>query len=584
MKAFRGLSYIFRVVWTVAPLYLLLNFLFALIMVPQRVMNVLIIKAFVEAIQSRKTIFYIIMIILLYAIIEGIIIFIKNAIQTYYNSYKEEEIKQYIKCNLYNKIVDVDISFYDDMEYYNKYVKAFQATDEKVFEALKNIFNILGDSLSAIAMLSIILSVSPGVLILPTVGTVLSIAINVKYSKLKFQENEDSLIFSRKLNYIDRVFYQRDYSKDLRVENISGLIYDDLKSVQSKLINIKKKFSKKYERLLSCSQWIVDVADIGMWGYLSIQTISGKLELSDFMSLSNAVWQAISRIRQIFDTMPKLYENMLFLNNIQELNNYKNNVISGNKLVDNQDIEITLSNVSFSYSPNGPDILKNISFEIKKNKKIVIVGLNGSGKSTLIKLLLRLYDPTSGYVFLNNYDYKEYNIDKLRELYSVVFQDYQYYSYTIAENILMGPIKCIDDEIKVQDILKKCGLYEKVMSLPNGINTVLTKEFFDEGEEFSGGEYQKLAIARSLAKEASVLIMDEPTSSLDPIAAKDIEDLIKTYLNDKTCIFITHRLSLALYADEIIVMQKGKIVEQGDHICLIQKNGLYKKMYDEQRI
>lgn len=196
---------------------------------------------------------------------------------------------------------------------------------------------------------------------------------------------------------------------------------------------------------------------------------------------------------------------------------------------------------------------------------------------------LELCGNSSCYIIVIFY-FKEYNIDKLRELYSVVFQDYQYYSYTIAENILMGPIKCIDDEIKVQDILKKCGLYEKVMSLPNGINTVLTKEFFDEGEEFSGGEYQKLAIARSLAKEASVLIMDEPTSSLDPIAAKDIEDLIKTYLNDKTCIFITHRLSLALYADEIIVMQKGKIVEQGDHICLIQKNGLYKKMYDEQRI
>ena len=242
---------------------------------------------------------------------------------------------------------------------------------------------------------------------------------------------------------------------------------------------------------------------------------------------------------------------------------------------------IEFKKVSFSY--NEKKAINNISLKINKNEKIAIVGENGAGKTTFIKLLLRLYDPTEGEILLNNIDYKEYNSSDIRNQFVTVFQDYQIYALSIAENILLRKCNNSDDEKIVIDALKKVGLYDKVMQLEKGIRTICTTEFDKDGIEFSGGEKQKFVIARIFASNAPILLLDEPNSALDPIAERHIFDEIFNYSINKTLIFISHRFSTTILSDKIYLFSNGEIIEQGSHHELMSiQNGKYKEMFNTQ--
>lgn len=243
-----------------------------------------------------------------------------------------------------------------------------------------------------------------------------------------------------------------------------------------------------------------------------------------------------------------------------------------------------MNNVCFSYNNKETknDILNNISFSIQTREKMAIVGHNGAGKSTLVKLLLRLYDPAQGAILLNGYDYRKYNINHLRSLFAVVFQDYQHYSFTIAENILLRKVESEKDVNLVNCALQKVGLYKKVASTPLGINTQLTKNFDNNGILLSGGELQKLAIARALVQDTPIIIMDEPSSALDPLSEREIADLLTQLFINKIIIIISHRLSLTKDCDKIAVVDNGRIIEVGNHKELIALNGKYASMWNAQ--
>ena len=218
----------------------------------------------------------------------------------------------------------------------------------------------------------------------------------------------------------------------------------------------------------------------------------------------------------------------------------------------------------------------------KMAEKIAIVGRNGSGKTTLIKILLRLYDPTSGIVEMDGKDYREYDVRSLRRRIGVVFQDFSCYASSVADNVLLRSVKSEKDEQTVVNSLKLCGLYEKVSALKNGIYTVLTKEFDEDGVIFSGGEMQKLAIARMFANDYDIIIMDEPSSALDPIAEYELNSKIIEAAANKTLIIVSHRLSTTKDADKIIYMENGRIEEMGTHKSLIELNGKYAELFNIQ--
>ena len=277
------------------------------------------------------------------------------------------------------------------------------------------------------------------------------------------------------------------------------------------------------------------------------------------------------------------FKNGLFVDNLRTFMEYKE------KLPENYDglepeaeiKSIEFRNVSFSYKEE--QVIRNLSFEIRGGKTYALVGHNGAGKSTIIKLLLRLYDPTEGEIFLNGRNIKEYNLRKYRELFAAAFQDCQIFSLPVVENVLMRKVFEGDEEV-VTEALKLAGVYEKVESLPKGIYTILTKEFAEDGAVLSGGEYQKIVVARAFVKECPVKIFDEPSSALDPIAEYRLFDNILKSSRNKTMLFISHRLSSVQNADWVLMLEEGTIIEEGTHKMLMQNQGAYADMYKKQAV
>jgi ATP-binding cassette subfamily B protein len=307
--------------------------------------------------------------------------------------------------------------------------------------------------------------------------------------------------------------------------------------------------------------------------------------VGDFVALANASLAIVGSFMSIALVFPELGKHRLFAQNILELLQYENTVASLQNAPppDGSEYSIEYKNVGFSY-PFDKDktVLHNINFHIEKNKRIALVGCNGSGKTTLIKLLLRLYDVSEGEIFLGGKNIKEYDLSGLRNSYGLLFQDFQQFPITIGENVLMREIETEQDEQLVWDALKKAGISEKIKECRNGIYTKLTKEFDETGVSFSGGEIQKLMLARVFAQKQKILVLDEPSSALDALSENFIFDEIFNNVSDKTVIFITHRLGAAKNADEIILLKDGAIIEKGTHKELMELNGEYAQMYGIQ--
>ena len=317
--------------------------------------------------------------------------------------------------------------------------------------------------------------------------------------------------------------------------------------------------------------------------FLSWKIINNSISIGDFAALLNGSQEFANILRSIFSFYPTLIKNSLYIDNFFAFINYKNeaNTETG-ILVNSNEVDIKIENVSFKYSNNDNLIIDKINLQIKNREKIAIVGKNGAGKSTLAKLLLKLYDPTEGDIYLNNIKYKDYNINSLRSNFGAAFQDFQYYSATIAENILMRKVEDKADEELVWDALHKSGLIEKIKNLKNGINTILTKEFCEEGTLLSGGEVQKLVIARVYARKCNFVILDEPSSFLDPISENELNTRMLTIFKNKTVILISHRLSTVCNADRILLLENGSITESGTHQDLMKLNKKYADMFNMQ--
>jgi ATP-binding cassette subfamily B protein len=305
------------------------------------------------------------------------------------------------------------------------------------------------------------------------------------------------------------------------------------------------------------------------------------MQVGDCLVVLSSIGTISYMLSDLVQNFAEFGEHALFLEDVRFFLDYEPKIIDGDKALPEKTGDLVVKNLYFKYEGCEEYILKNINFTWHKGERIALVGSNGSGKTTLVKLLLRLYDPTSGEITLNGQNVKDFNANDYREQYSTVFQDFKVFSLNIKENVLLRKTESEDDEL-ILSALKESGIYEKVSTLENGLDSILTREFDDKGVNLSVGQQQKLSLARVFATDTPFVVLDEPSSALDPIAEYEMFENMMRATQGRSVIFISHRLSSAVLADRVLLMDGGEIAECGTHTELMQKGGKYAEMFHRQ--
>lgn len=494
-------------------------------------------------------------------------------------------INKKMQALIISKLVELDYDCYEDSEFYNNLNLAAQQSDSRAIAVLDTFANIVGNIFGISALLLLIGMFDTTILFFVFVNVIVNTLINIKTSKIMHDYYENRIFYMREIAYIQRIFYLNFYAKEMRLfTKFKDLMNVKLIKCVDDTIILLKKHSKRMLQKIFVGSTTASLTNTFIILILAFKVFYKKIKLGDFIALSNGSSQLIAQMTQIVIAIPNLYEHSIYIENFNRFMDYQPKIRNKeNPLNFPKEFEIKFNNVSFSYLNKKDLVIDKLNLSIKKGEKIAIIGENGSGKSTIIKLLCRLYDPTNGVIQINKKPFSDYDLISLRNNISVVFQDIQIYALTIAENVLMRKIENIEEDIElVNYALKKVDLYEKVSRLPNGIFTILTREFEDEGEIFSGGEFQRIAISRIYIKKSSLIILDEPFSSLDPFAEYKLYNSLIEENADKSIIFITHRLANIQNVDKIYYIENGNVLEEGRHNELLDLQGKYFEMFNTQ--
>lgn len=493
-----------------------------------------------------------------------------------------------LKEKMYEKAAEIDLSCYDDPKYYNDFVLAVAEAESSIDRFLK-MCNMMVQGITVIVTTGAfyIMTDATGILFV-LASFVLRFLVSRVLNKLNFDVRLKVNPLERKRNYVSRVFYLNDYAKELRLHpKVGDKLEKEFEETNDEIAKEQKRVGLKRTFLNFTRDYVVgDFIMDGLYiTYLVFKaTVLKTLAYSDAVVLFNRTSSLRRGFANIADVVPMAQENSLYIDKIRAFLDYKPKMeLNVGETVPSNNAELSLKHVSFKYSEDADETLKDITLKVKPGEKIAIVGYNGAGKTTLIKLLMRLYDPTEGTITYHGKDIKDYKPCDYRRRIGVVFQDYQMYGATLLENVLMTDSKAGDySEEAAKEALERAGFSKRLQTLPHSLDTQVTTEFDKDGINFSGGESQKIAISRAFYKDADILIMDEPSSALDPIAEYELNKAMESAAKGKTVFYISHRLSTTRDADRIILLEKGRIAEEGTHESLLEMNGKYAEMWRVQ--
>ena len=483
---------------------------------------------------------------------------------------------------IFKKASEVDVACYEDPVFYDSYKRATDILNSGFFLGYCLQFaRVIANLLSLILIVGVVATIDKAYLIfLAPVSIVF--AVEIIKSKLIYKKDLSMTSNNRIKAYAQRTVFLKDFSKDVRCSNIFGVMLRNYQRAVDDNVRIIKTYGKKlFFFSMTGSIFGELVPIVGTYALASYKFYNNAgADISGFSVVLSAINSVRTCAEDIARSFAELSNMALYFQNLRDFFEYEPKITSGGKQAGELE-SLEIKNVSFKYPHSEKYSLKNVNIKIEKGQTVALVGVNGAGKSTLVKLLLRFYDPTEGEILYNGVNIKEYDVLSLRSKIATVFQDYKTFALSVAENVMCR--ECDEnDKIQAEQMLKRSGAWDKIATLEDGVDTVLTREFDDNGAGLSGGENQKLAVARMFAKDFELAILDEPSSALDPIAEyKMYENLIDATEN-KTVIYISHRLSSAVLSDKIFVLDGGTVSESGSHAELMASGGKYSKMFTLQ--
>ena len=516
------------------------------------------------------------------------VFFAQQAFWQIYAPISQRKLSMAIRTALYTQMRAVELSCYENPAYYEKYVKAMNEAEDRAFNVLWALERLFGQVFSLIANALLLWSIDPILMLFALIPFGVGF-IRGKRNKIAFKENEEIQKLAWKANYIQRGFYLQDYAKEMRLTGMSDKLLHDLDETTVEVERIKRKYgirNASLDYVCRISHEVVTV--LGACLYAVYATlVRGTVGVGDCIVVLNSIGSVSGYLQGLVTNLVSFHEHALYIENLRSFLDYEPKIKANPSGVVAQGGEILVENVKYRYEGAETDTLHGVSLRIAPGEKIALVGQNGSGKSTFVKLLLHLYEPSEGSITMDGVPMNDHTLASWRGVFKPVFQDYSTFALSVAENILTRPMRKdpegeAADRTLVENALRQSGAYDRVMKMPHGMDTMLTREFDDKGEVLSGGEAQKIALSRVFASDAPVVILDEPTSALDPVAEYQLFENMMKACTDRAVIFISHRLSSAVPADRIYLFEDGRVVESGTHRELMERGGHYADMFCKQ--
>lgn len=596
---FARMAYIFKLVWKTGPWILFAMLFFAVFQGIMPVVGSKISQFVLNEMQSSgggfegdmtaffgHAVFFLLVFLFSYNILKSVVSTLQNAV----TRIAGELVVRTVKLEIMYKAKELDLCSFDLPAFYEKLENANREAGKRPIQILSSTFSVFSTVITFVSYIIILAGELWWAALLMIAVSVPSAIINFHYRRVNFRYMRRRSKDRRQMNYYSDIMVNKDMAKEVRMFDLSDTFIG----------RYRETFDRYYAGIRSLiwreNAWHITitvvsaVVNCAFYAWFAYLVVTGVHQIGDYTLYTGALGAISAQVATLISVSATIYEGTLFIDNLTSFLAEEKTVVpvlpEGEEkpltVAHGQPHTIVFEHVSFRYPGTDRKVLDDINLTIRPGETLVLVGLNGAGKTTLLKLLTRLYDPTEGRILLDGKDIRSYEVNDLYQMYGIIFQDFGKYAVSVSENIQFGDVHKAATETDIRRAAEEADATDYISKLPEGFDTPLMRIFEENGMELSIGQWQKLAIARAFYSSSDILILDEPTASLDPMAEQEIFNQFDRLRKDKTTIFVSHRLSSATVASKIVVLEYGKLIEEGDHRTLMAKRGRYYELFSTQ--
>ena len=592
---FSRLGTIVSLVWRAAPVCLCLMLLFCVLeglwpvvgaYISRDLLNAIaemLGKSFAEPMQALRPILFLLILQMCHSFLSKVV----GRVNSVVTALAGEKVSNHIRIAIIEKAKEVDVSSFDRPEFYEKLENANREAGMRPVGIIQSVFRVASTLISAISFVAVLFALSPLAPLVVIIAAIPSAVLSYYYRQRNFHYIRRHSKERREMAYYSGLMVNKDQVKEIKLLGLGDTFIGKYKTVFGKYFAGLRRLIVREGVSQILVSLVSTVVHGALFAYVAYHVIYNSAAIGDYSLYSGALSSIGGYVTTLVTATASIYEGTLFIDNMIAFMKEKPAIVCAlpepHKAERGTSHTITFDRVCFSYPGSDRLVLKDLSFTLSSGERTVLVGLNGAGKTTLVKLLTRLYDPTHGRILLDGRDIREYDPDEYHRMFGTIFQDFGKYADTVEENIRYGDVHTPMNEERLDRAIE-AGDATFVAGLSQGKKTPLTRMFFEDGLELSGGMWQKLSLARAFYREADFLVLDEPTAALDPLAEEEVFRRFYELSEGKLALFVSHRLSGATLADRILVVGEGRVLENGTHTELMQREGHYYRLFSTQAI